>query len=263
LEAIRSCVRQGAKIIVIDSMTHEHSGPGGYLLTQEAEVERMAGQDYAKRERVKMAGWIKPSGYRQRMITGILQLNVSFVFCFRAKEKTKPKPGGGILELGFMPIAGEELLFEMTVNCLLMPKSNGVPTWRSDQVGEKMMMKLPRQFQTLFADGHPLDEATGRALAQWAAGTSATPAADSPAPSRASSPGDHPESGAGEPTFEDYDKALGEAAAEGTLTLQAAWKKVPREYQQTLKAALDKRHKLAAQQADAAKEQQHGKPVDD
>src|SRR5258708_34193941 len=65
LAAIRHCVAKGAKVIVIDSMSHEHSGPGGYLLTQEAEVQRMAGDDYAKRERVKMAGWIKPSNYRQ------------------------------------------------------------------------------------------------------------------------------------------------------------------------------------------------------
>jgi ABC-type dipeptide/oligopeptide/nickel transport system ATPase subunit len=165
LAAIQHCVKQGAKVIVIDSMTHEHSGPGGYLMTQEAEVERMAGSDYAKRERVKMAGWIKPSALRQRMIAGILQLNVNLIFCFRAKEKTKPVKGGGIQELGFMPIAGEELLFEQTVNCLLMPKSGGVPTWRSDQIGEKMMMKLPRQFEKLFADSKPLDEETGGRLA--------------------------------------------------------------------------------------------------
>lgn len=172
LAALRHCVDKGAKVIVVDSMSHEHIGPGGYLLTQEAEVQRMAGDDYAKRERVKMAGWIKPAGMRQQMITGILQMNVNFIFCFRAKEKTKPKKGGGIEELGFMPIAGEELLFEMTVNCLLPPKSNGAPQWRSDQVGERMMMKLPKQFESIFPEGKSLDKATGRALAEWARGGS-------------------------------------------------------------------------------------------
>lgn len=180
LAAIEQCVKQGAKVVVIDSMSHEHIGPGGYLMTQDAEVERMAGNDYAKRERVKMAGWIKPSALRQRMITGILQLNVNLIFCFRAKEKTKPKSGGGIQELGFMPIAGEELLFEMTVNCLLLPKSGGVPTWRSDQVGEKLMMKLPKQFESAFAQQKPLDEATGRSLATWAKGGATSAAMDSP-----------------------------------------------------------------------------------
>jgi ABC-type dipeptide/oligopeptide/nickel transport system ATPase subunit len=175
LAAIRHCVAKGAKVIVIDSMSHEHIGPGGYLLTQDAEVQRMAGDDYAKRERVKMAGWIKPSNLRQQMITGILQLNVNFIFCFRAKEKTKPKQGGGIQEMGFMPVAGEELLFEMTVNALLPPKSNGIPQWRSDQVGEKLMMKLPKQFERVFANTGSLDEQTGRQLAEWAKGGTPTP----------------------------------------------------------------------------------------
>jgi ABC-type dipeptide/oligopeptide/nickel transport system ATPase subunit len=172
LAAIRHCVNKGAKVIVVDSMSHEHIGPGGYLLTQDAEVQRMAGDDYAKRERVKMAAWIKPASLRQQMITGILQMNVNFIFCFRAKEKTKPKKGGGIEEMGFMPIAGEELLFEMTVNCLLPPKSNGAPQWRSDHVGEKLMMKLPARFANIFPEGKSLDMETGRALAQWASGVS-------------------------------------------------------------------------------------------
>lgn len=188
LAAIEHCIKQGAKVIVIDSMTHEHSGPGGYLLTQDAEVDRMAGNDYAKRERVKMAAWIKPSALRQRMITGILQMNANFIFCFRAKEKTKPVKGGGIQELGFMPIAGEELLFEMTVNCLLPPKSNGVPQWRSDQVGERMMMKLPKQFENVFSENETIDESIGRQLAEWARGGSRSAAAPAAVPPAADQP---------------------------------------------------------------------------
>lgn len=118
-----------------------------------------------------MAAWIKPAGNRRRLINGMLQLNANFIFCFRAKEKTKPVKGGGIQELGWMPIAGDEMLFEMTLNCLLPPQAKGVPQWTSDQVGEKMMMKLPRQFEKLFADGRALDEAHGTALAEWAKGS--------------------------------------------------------------------------------------------
>jgi ABC-type dipeptide/oligopeptide/nickel transport system ATPase subunit len=170
LQAIRYCVQQGAKIVIVDSLSHEHTGPGGYLLTQEAEVFRMAGNDTAKRERVKFAAWIKPAAFRQQMIQGILQLNANFIFCFRAKEKIKPEVGKQPIQLGFMPIAGEEMLFEMTVNCLLLPKSGGIPTWRSDHVGERLMLKLPQMFETIFAQSRPLDEATGELLAQWAKG---------------------------------------------------------------------------------------------
>lgn len=210
LAAINHCVAQGAKIIIVDSMTHEHSGPGGYLMTQEAEVERMAGNDYAKRERVKMAGWIKSAKLRGLMISGILQLNANFIFCFRAKEKTKPVKGGGIVEMGFMPIAGEELLFEMTANALLMPKAGGVPTWRSDQIGEKLMMKLPRQFEQIFSESVPLSEDIGRALAEWAKGGELT--GHTLAPDAAPAPVEQPNpAGAGEAVMPLADQARAQA----------------------------------------------------
>lgn len=194
LEALRFCIKAGAKTVVVDSMSHEHEGPGGYLDFHGREVERMAGGDYAKAERVKMAAWIKPSAARRKLINGILQLNANFIFCFRAKEKTKPKQGGGIQELGWMPIAGDEFLFEQTLNCLLPPASKGVPQWTSEQVGERAMMKLPRQFERLFADKRPLDEDHGTGLAEWARGSIAGPkkegsetvtSAETPAPKKA------------------------------------------------------------------------------
>jgi ABC-type dipeptide/oligopeptide/nickel transport system ATPase subunit len=227
LAAIDHCIRDGAKVIIIDSMTHEHTGPGGYLQTQDAEVDRMAGNDLAKRERVKMAGWIKPSALRQRMISGLLQMNANFIFCFRAKEKTKPKTGGGIVEMGFMPVAGEELLFEMTVNCLLPPKSNGVPQWRSDQIGERMMMKLPTQFTDTFADSKSLDENTGVALAQWAKGGTAAPSELRP----------QPQDGAADILME-IEADLDQSAKFGTAALEEAWTSLHKKHRQAFAGKL-------------------------
>jgi len=92
-----------------------------------------------------------------------------------------------IVDMGFMPIAGEEWVYEMAVNCMLEPRSEGVPTWRSDHIGERMMMKLPAQFKEIFAPQKALDEDIGRALATWAKGGTASPptpatAAQEPAP---------------------------------------------------------------------------------
>ncbi|MTW19412.1 AAA family ATPase, partial [Rhodoplanes serenus] len=188
LAALQQSVKQGAKVIIVDSMSHEHSSIGGYLLTQEEELDRIAGPDWSKRERAKFAAWIKPAKLRQQMIDGILHLgSVNLILCFRAKEKTKPVKRDGkteVVEMGFMPVAGEELLFEMTVNCLLLPKAGGVPTWRSDQVGERLMMKLPHQFESVFAKKQPLSEEIGQHLAEWAKGGAAPrgPAAPEPEP---------------------------------------------------------------------------------
>jgi hypothetical protein len=173
LEAIRYCAGLKPCVTIVDSMTHEHVGGGGYLETAEAVVDRIAGTDYGKREKAKFAGWAKAGPMRTQMIEGIKQLNGNFIFCWRAKEKTKPSVAGGkmeVVQMGLMPIAGEEWVYEMVVNCMLPARSEGIPQWRADHVGERLMMKLPEQFKAIFAEPAPLSEDIGRALAEWAKG---------------------------------------------------------------------------------------------
>jgi hypothetical protein len=176
LAAIEHCHKKGAGVIVVDSMSHEHEGPGGVLEMHAAEVQRMAGGDYQKAERVKMLAWAKPKGDRRRLINSLLQIQCNFIFCFRAKEKLKIERGKEPTKLGFMPIAGEEFVYEMTANALLMPNAGGVPTWLSEEIGERMMIKLPEQFRDLFLKHKaPLDERIGEEMARWAAGTAVAP----------------------------------------------------------------------------------------
>jgi energy-coupling factor transporter ATP-binding protein EcfA2 len=170
LAAIEYCAKRGAKVVIVDSMSHEHEGPGGVLEQHTAEVERLSGGDQQKAERVKMLAWSAPKQARRRMINSILQLPVSSIFCFRAKEKLKIERGQEPKALGFMPIAGEEFVYEMTINCLLLPKANGVPTWQSNEQGELATMKLPEQFRQLFAEPMPISEDHGESMARWAEG---------------------------------------------------------------------------------------------
>lgn len=179
LAAIEHCVKRGAKVVVVDSMSHEHEGPGGVLEQHAEEVMKQARRDdgsidEAKAERVKLGAWSKPKAARRRMINTILQMPISSIFCFRAKEKLEIKAGQPPKPKGFMPIAGEEFVFEMTINCLLMPKAGGIPTWRSNEIGELATMKLPRQFEQLFADPAPLSEDHGETMARWAEGGAAS-----------------------------------------------------------------------------------------
>lgn len=182
LEALQWAVKQGAKVIVLDSMSHEHEGPGGYLETHEKELTRLAGDDWKKRNSMNFLAWARPAAERRALINGMLQLECNFVFCFRAKEKLKIERGKDPVDLGWMPIAGPEFVFEMTLQALLLPGSGGVPTWRPEMPGERAMVKLPAHFRSMFEGaGRPLDEDTGAALAQWARGDGATrPAASSP-----------------------------------------------------------------------------------
>jgi hypothetical protein len=173
LAAIEHCVRKGAGVVIVDSMSHEHEGPGGVLEMHEDELEKMGG-----RAADSFRAWSKPKAERRRLINSILQMQCNFVFCFRAKEKAKPgKNAQGkndLVQMGFMPIAGEEFVFEMTANALLLPNANGIPTWQSDSIGESAMIKWPRQFRDICAPGVQLSEDVGEKMARWAAGS--TPA---------------------------------------------------------------------------------------
>ena len=171
LDIIRYCVDQGATNIIVDSLSHEHEGPGGVLEWHTAEM----GGNYAK----QMLAWAKPKAARRRLINTIMQLNCNFIFCFRAKPKLKLPPKGAPkgtepTDLGYQPIGGDEWIYEMTLNMLLLPRANGVPTWHSELEGEKAILKLPKQFESIFADKPQLSRDVGEKLARWAAGTSAT-----------------------------------------------------------------------------------------
>lgn len=168
LAAVEFCRAKGAKTIVIDSASHLHEGPGGVLEMHSRELERLGGS-----EKVNFLAWKKPKEELRRFINSVLQMSVNLLFCFRAKEKLKIEKGKEPTHLGFMPIASDEFIYEMTCNMLLYPNSNGVPTWQSPELGEKAIIKLPEQFRDMFSARAPLDEATGQRLAEWAAGGTA------------------------------------------------------------------------------------------
>jgi ABC-type oligopeptide transport system ATPase subunit len=176
LEALRYCKKQGAGVLIVDSCSHEHTGPGGLLEQHEAEVDRMAGNDYAKRDRVSIGAWAKPKAGQRKLITAITtELAMPVIFCFRAKTGTKPAPKGASdrspIEMGYSTIGDDAWLFEMAVNFLFLPSSDGVPTWQSNFPGERMAIKCPAQHRWLYDIKGPVNEDVGRRLAEWARGS--------------------------------------------------------------------------------------------
>lgn len=174
MAALEQSVAAGARTIIVDSASHEHESTGGLIDAHEAELDRMAGDDWKKRERVAMLAWQKPKAARRKLLQGITRLNANVILLFRAKTTSKPiknKEGKTeIVPMGFMPIAGDEFVYEMALSCLLLPGSDGVPTWNPENPGERMAVKLPIQFRSLIRPGEPLSEELGERLAQWAAG---------------------------------------------------------------------------------------------
>src|SRR5262245_49677002 len=52
MAAVEHCVSKGARIVLIDSLSHEHEGPGGVLEMHEAELNRLAGDNWEKRNKM-------------------------------------------------------------------------------------------------------------------------------------------------------------------------------------------------------------------
>lgn len=87
--AVRKLQEDGCAAIVVDSMTHSWNGEGGYLDLKEEALDRMAGDDWKKREACAMAAAArtKPQTHA-KLVDALLHAKVPIILCFRGKEKT-------------------------------------------------------------------------------------------------------------------------------------------------------------------------------
>lgn len=174
LEAVMQQREHKPSCIVIDSFSDEHEGDGGMLDFHDKELDRMAGDDWSKRERVGQAAWIKPKAKRLEMMNGLFQVMTPLIFCFRAREKTKQiandKGKQVPTNIGWTPIAPPEIVHNMSLFALLPVKSDGVPMWKGNTAYEDFSIKLPRQFAGMFPEGKRIDSKMGQAMSIWALG---------------------------------------------------------------------------------------------
>jgi len=179
VEVIKAASKESNEgVVIVDSMSHEHEGMGGYLMFHDAECKRLGHGDSKKEEAAQWRAWAKPAANRQLLINTILQIPAAFIFCFRAKEKSamvKKTNGLGydIVTLGWQAIAGDAFVFEQTIRCLLPAGCEGVPDW-SAEGREHGVPKCPEALKPIMINSRQLDERHGEELALWAAGKSQT-----------------------------------------------------------------------------------------
>lgn len=169
-QAIAAADKAGYPVIVVDSMSHVWAGDGGVLDAQEHELDRMAGDDWKKREACKMAAWIKPKMAHKHMMQALLQVKAHVLLCFRAEEKIEMVRVDGKLEVrkkeslvgkdGWVPICEKNVPFEATCSFLLLASNPGIPH----------PIKLQEQHKPFFDPKNPIDEYAGEQLAKWAGG---------------------------------------------------------------------------------------------
>lgn len=182
--AIAAAVKAGFNNVIVDSMSHEHEGPGGmleqvenYLNKKTADIDDERQRD-KKREALKMSAFIGPKAARNRLIQfGIQRVNANVLLCFRAKNKMAMKKEKWhndqtgksgektvVADAGLQPIGGEEFWYEMDIVAMMQEGARGKPSW-DEQASRINDMKGDL---TKYLHGvQQFDESVGRRLKEF------------------------------------------------------------------------------------------------
>lgn len=173
---------KNSDVVVFDSMSHEWGGEGGVLDWQDAELDRMAGDNWSKREACKMAAWIKPKMAHKLMVQRLLRSRLPLICCLRGEEKTHIQKGDGKTKVFTdefsSPLFDPRFIFEMLVN---------FETVARDGVGGFVIPRKithPSVAALLPKDGEQIGVKHGEALARWCAAPGAIPKTSSPGGAR-------------------------------------------------------------------------------
>lgn len=175
LAAYEQSIAKGAKIIITDSMTHEHSGVGGVMDQVDEWLDQKCDDNENERKKKFMLAMVKPKQQRKLLNSRIVQLGAHMLFGYRALDKVKPVTGGEPEKLGWQPETTSPLFYEMTARFLLPPGSDGHPVVNPVNNAERLSVKNPEQFRGWFRPGMQLSEELGMQLATWAAGGASAP----------------------------------------------------------------------------------------
>lgn len=210
-EAAKDAEDAGYAALVIDSFSMEWVGIGGVLDWQAQELQRMAGDDYRKQERMKMASWIKPKGAHKAMVYSLLQRRIPIIFSIRGEESVKPgvNPGDKPTKT-FKSVTNSQFPYEVTVSFRLEAERKGYI-----DLSDPKSYKLEGSHEALFKHGDRISEEHGAALAAWAMGERTVTRAPQPASTLASD--DFP----GDPAPDQVQRLIDEARSAATDGLAA------------------------------------------
>jgi hypothetical protein len=209
-DAARAAEEAGYAALVIDSFSMEWVGLGGVLDWQAHELQRMAGDDYRKQERMKMASWIKPKTAHKAMVYALLQRRIPIIFSIRGEETVKPGEAGEKPTRILKSVCNSQFPYEVTVSFRLEAERKGYV-----DLSDPKSFKMEGAHEAIFRHGDRIAEEHGAALAAWARGergASMAPAEASPSKT------DEPRSGS---RAERLFTAARQAAAKGQDALSA------------------------------------------
>ncbi len=159
---------KGYPAVVLDSGSHEYSGPGGLQDIQMATLERMSHGNEARMDALTAPSW-KDAKHRHKskFMSYLIRYPTLLIICLRAEPKVKfvkdDKGKMQIVDAGYVPICEKMFMYEMLVGCMMTADNAGVP---------QHVKRLEPDLEPVFLAGKQIDEATGERLAAWSRGKS-------------------------------------------------------------------------------------------
>jgi hypothetical protein len=156
---------KGYRAVILDSGSHEYSGPGGLQDIQAETLERMSGGDPRRMDALSAPSW-KDAKHRHKskFMAYLIRYPTLIIICLRAEPKLKfikdDRGKTAIVDAGYQPIAERQFMYEMLVACMMTADNPGVP---------QHIKKLEPDLEPVFLAGKQIDESTGERLAAWAA----------------------------------------------------------------------------------------------
>lgn len=155
ITAMQVVIEAGAKVIVIDSMSHEWEGIGGVL--------DMAGDNETSSGKSGLHNWKKPKLEHAKLMQFLLRSPVPIVCCVRAKYKSrqeKDERGKTVIvkDKFTSPIQAEDFIFEMTAHAEVLPNHHINLTKCSHP-----------DLRACFPSDRPINIEDGAKVAQWCA----------------------------------------------------------------------------------------------
>ena len=163
------------KGVIVDSGSHEYSGPGGLQDIQMATLERMSKGNESRMEALTAPSWKDAKQrHKSKFMSYLIRYPTPLVICLRAEPKVKfvkvMKDGRErteIVDAGYQAICEKQFMYEMLVGCMMTADNAGVP---------QHIKQLEKDLEPIFLANKQIDEGTGERLAAWAAGRQATTA---------------------------------------------------------------------------------------
>lgn len=169
----------GARVVVIDSASDEWEGVGGLHDMHCEEMARLAKKPYDAMQdwelnKFNFPAWAVPKSlHNTRLMKNLRQVRAHVIFCFRAKEVTKPieveidgRKKTTVQNVGWKAICEQKMLYDLTISFMVTPDAPGVPLMRDG----KFYGKLNPPYAQFFKPDRQVSIQTARQLQTWARG---------------------------------------------------------------------------------------------